>query len=342
MNMTSKLKGKVIGVSLMLIVMFLFGLGIQFASASELNFSVKAVIPENQLDKQQTYFDLRMEKNQKQTLEVLMENATKEDVTVTPQINTAITNNNGIIDYSQVGAEKDETLAVNLEDIITTEEEVTIPAESSKVLKLNVDMPDTEFDGIILGGIHFQEKEAEGKTDEEDMQIKNKFAYIIGIQMSMNDQEVDPELELNEVKATQVNFRNAVTANIQNTQAVIVKPLSVDAKIYKEKGKEVLFEESREDLRMAPNSNFDYAINWDDKEFKAGKYRLELTATDEEEVWEWTEYFTIESGEAKEYNEVAVDIEKDFTMWYIIGGILLVLVLMYIVYRIGTRKGEEN
>lgn len=341
MIMTSKLRGKVIGVSLMLIVMFFLGLGIQFAKASELNFSVKAIIPDNQIDKQQTYFDLRMEPKQKQTLEVLMENATKEDVTVIPQVNTAITNNNGIIDYSQVDAEKDETLTINIEDIIKTEKEVTIPAESSKVLKLNVEMPDTEFDGILLGGIHFQEKEDEKKEKEDDTQIKNKFAYIIGIQMSMNDQEIAPKLELNEVKATQVNFRNAVTANLQNTEATIVKPLSVDAKIYKEKGDEVLFEAAREDLRMAPNSNFDYAINWEDQEFKAGKYRIELTATDEEEIWEWTEYFTIESDEAKEYNEAAVDLEKDYTLWYVIIGAIVILILLFIVYRLGARKNQE-
>ena len=31
---------------------------------------------------------------------------------------------------------------------------------------------------------------------------------------------------------------------------------------------------------MAPNSNFDYAISWDNKALEPGTYRLEMKATD--------------------------------------------------------------
>ncbi|PGQ04814.1 cell surface protein, partial [Bacillus thuringiensis] len=40
--------------------------------AAEMKFAVTAVIPENQVDKNQTYFDLKMEPGQKQTLQVQM------------------------------------------------------------------------------------------------------------------------------------------------------------------------------------------------------------------------------------------------------------------------------
>lgn len=49
-------------------------------------------------------------------------------------------------------------------------------------------------------------------------------------------------MKLNEVKPTQINGRNVVTANLQNVKPAMLKNLSVDAKVYKEKGNDVLFE----------------------------------------------------------------------------------------------------
>lgn len=307
------------------------------AFASELNFSVSAVIPDNQVDKNQTYFDLHMEPNQKQTIEITMRNDTKEPVTVEVDVNTAMTNNNGVIDYSQADFERDPTLKVDITDLVDYEEEITVEANSSITYPIQVKMPAEEVSGILLGGIHFNEKKEE-KPKEEKAQIENKFAYVIGLKMGMNEPEVEPSLELNEVKATQINYRNAVTANLQNTEPTIVSPLEVEAKVFKEKGKNALFASQNDDIGMAPNSNFDYAINWDNKEFKPGTYRLELTAINEEEKWEWEKFFTIEDDEAKELNKEAVELEKDYIMWYIIGGIILLLILLGFVYWLGTRK----
>jgi len=309
--------------------------------ASELNFSVSAVIPDNQVDKNQTYFDLHMEPNQEQTLEVTMRNDTKEAVIVEVDVNTAMTNNNGVIDYSQTDFERDSTLEVDMVDLVDYEKEITVKANSSVTYPIKVKMPAEEVSGILLGGIHFNEKQEE-KPQEEKAQIENKFAYVIGLKMEMNEPKVEPALELNEVKATQINYRNAVTANIQNTEPTIVSPLEIEAKIFKEKGKKVLFTEANDDMRMAPNSNFDYAINWDNKEFKPGKYRLELTAKNEDNEWEWEKFFTIENDEAKKLNKEAVELEKNYTMWYIIGGIILLLILLGFVYWLGTRKNRTK
>ena len=48
-------------------------------------------------------------------------------------------------------------------------------------------------------------------------------------------------MKLNEVKPGQVNARNVVT-QLQNIKPTMLKNLSVDAKVYTEKGKDVLHE----------------------------------------------------------------------------------------------------
>ncbi|WP_242141904.1 MULTISPECIES: DUF916 and DUF3324 domain-containing protein [unclassified Bacillus cereus group] len=330
-------------VSSVLAIVFLLHMASMTTYAAEMKFAVTAVIPENQIDKNQTYFDLKMKPGQKQTLQVQMKNDTDKEVVVETHANTAVTNSNGIADYSMTNPQFDSTLKIPFSKIAKVQKETKIPAKSTVTLDVNIEMPNESFDGVILGGLYFTEKEdekAKGKSD--NVQIKNKYAYAIGVVLRETDTEVKPDLKLNEIKPGQVNARNVVTANLQNTKAAMLKHLTVDAKVYTEKGKNVLHETKKEDLRMAPNSNFDYAISWDNKALEPGTYRLEMKATDGDQKWEWTKKFTIEGDKAKELNKTAVEAQKDYTMYYIIGGILLFILLLILVFWLGRRSQHKQ
>ena len=99
-------------------------------------------------------------------------------------------------------------------------------------------MPNESFDGVILGGLYFKEKENDKeKKSAKEVQIENKYAYAIGVVLRETDAQVKPDMKLNEVKPGQVNARNVVTANLQNIKPAMLKNLSVDAKVYTEKVK---------------------------------------------------------------------------------------------------------
>lgn len=216
------------------------------AYAAEMKFAVTAVIPENQIDKNQTYFDLKMQPGQKQTIQVQMKNDTNKEVVVESFANTAITNSNGITDYSTVEPPMDSTMKNPFSKIAKMPKETKVPANSAVTIDVNLEMPSESFDGVILGGLYFKEKEDEAsKNKQEGVQIENKYAYAIGVVLRETDVEVKPDMKLNEVKPTQINGRNVVTANLQNVKPAMLKNLSVDAKVYKEKGKDVLFEEKK-------------------------------------------------------------------------------------------------
>lgn len=307
-------------------------MGAQPASAAEMKFSVQAVIPENQVDKSQSYFDLRMKPGQAQDLLVDMRNDTKEDVTINVLPNTAITNQNGIVEYNNTTTPKDKSLKTAFKDIATTDNEVTVPAESQKQIKIHVQMPKEEYAGTVLGGIYFSEKNDKSEVKEsKGSQIVNRYAYVIGVKLTENDQVVEPELRLNDVKATQVNYRNVVTANIQNYTATILKDLSIDGKIYAKGGKDVLYSESKENLRMAPNSNFDYAISLNNKPFKPGKYIFKGVAKSGTKEWKFEKDFEIKGEESRKYNKEAVSLEKDSTWFYITIGIVIISLLLIII-----------
>ncbi len=122
---------------------------------AEMKFAVTAVIPENQIDKNQSYFDLKMKPGQKQTLQVQMKNDTDKDVIVETYANTAITNSNGIVDYSTKNPKFDSTLKFPFSKIAKVQKETKIPAKSTVTLDVNVEMPNEPFDGVILGGTVF-------------------------------------------------------------------------------------------------------------------------------------------------------------------------------------------
>lgn len=315
---------------------------IETAKAAEMDFSVSAVIPENQIDKSKTYFELRMKPCQVQELEVLLTNGLSHTVTVVTNANTAVTNDNGIVDYSNKAPKFDNTLKIPFSKIAEMPDEITVPANGSKTVKVKVTMPRDPFDGFVLGGLHFSEKDNGDKNESgEGVQIKNKYAYVIGVILSENDIAVNPDMKLNQIKPDQINYRNVLKVNLQNVKPVILQNLDVDAQVYKDGGDEALYKMKQSTLRMAPNSNFDFGISWNDEEFKPGKYRLKMVATSGNHTWKWDERFDIKADVAAEFNGKAVGLEKDDTMWYVAGGVLLGLLVLGLVFWLGRRMRSE-
>lgn len=70
---------KIYGFSLaVFIAMFSFFVFNNTAIAAEMNFSVNTVVPDNQIDKSKTYFNLKMNSNQQQDITVTLKNDTKK------------------------------------------------------------------------------------------------------------------------------------------------------------------------------------------------------------------------------------------------------------------------
>ncbi|EUJ29116.1 DUF916 domain-containing protein [Listeria cornellensis] len=169
--------------------------------ASELGFSVQAILPDNQIDPLHTYFDLMMKPNQKQAIQVAITNDKEEDIQVQVYVNTAMTNKNGIIQYSETAPKLDSSLKTPFKSIAKTENIVTVPSKSTKNISVDIQMPQEKYDGIILGGLYFMEKKADKATGSKDnIQITNRYSYTIGVVLRESDTEVLPDLNLQKNK----------------------------------------------------------------------------------------------------------------------------------------------
>ncbi|MEG1045996.1 DUF916 and DUF3324 domain-containing protein [Carnobacterium sp.] len=333
-------------------------LGIQtISSAAEtegLSVAVSPILPENQIDKAKTYFDLLVEPGQQQELEVSLKNSSDKEIVVQTLVNTATTNDNGVVDYSNTDGKTDSTLKYPLSSLVSLTEEQKIPAKSEIVMKIKLQSPKEKFSGVLAGGLYISEKEdKDSKKGSEGVQIKNKYTYIVGIQLR-NQEDISailPKMNLDKslIKAKQVNFRNYIGINLQNTQPVFIRKLQVGAKIYAAGSSSVLYEEKSSGLKMAPNSNFNFGVSLNNTKFKAGKYRAEVSATaeDYDKTWQWNEEFEISADDAKKMNDLAVELDEEgLPIWIYIAvasaGVLIIMLLCYIIFSKIKKKKEEK
>ena len=123
----------------------------------------------------------------------------------------------------------------------------------------------------------------------------------------------------------------------------MVKKLEVEAKVYKKGSNTVVYEASNSEMRMAPNSNFNFGINLENQPFKSGEYTMVLSGKADEEAFNFKKNFEITSKESNSFNKNAVYVEEDNTakiILYILLGVLAVIVAVLgcYVYRLHKKR----
>ncbi len=310
---------------------------VQATETNQIGYSVAPVIPDNQIGDTSSYFDLRVEPSQQQTIQVELRNDSTEDKTVQAQLANATTNINGLVVYE---AETNEEIDPSLKNPLTewvdlSTNEITIPAGQSVMLDVTLNVPEEAFDGVKLGGLIFQEvTEEEESYGEEGVSVRNAYTYIIALQLSENDNEVPIDFALADVNAQLSDGARTVVANIQHQQARLTGGVSIQADIYEKNGDQVIASKTMEDVSFAPNSTMPFTVEWD-QALKAGDYRIDMVLTRGDQEWDFTKEFTIQPEEEAEINEAAVtevvDDSASLPTWVIIGVILVVIVIIALV-----------
>lgn len=302
------------------------------------SFSVTPLDPETK-QTQPSYYDLKIAPNEKKILPIRIFNGAEQAIKVKININNGATNNNGITDYSGAG-KKNATLKVGFSDIATVDnEEVTIPAKSAVDVPVTVIMPETKYDGQILGGIRITS--AEEKEKPKASGIASNIAYTVGVVLSETETKVTPDISLLGVKTEQRNSQNYISATLQNGAPVIIKKLEAKASVTKKGSKKVLYEAENSSMRMAPNSQFNYGINLVTTAFKSGKYTMTVTGKADGKAFSFTKNFTIKSKEAKEFNKNSVyvtDKPTNNTYLFIIIATLVLIIIASIIWYIKKNK----
>ncbi|MGM0125661.1 hypothetical protein IGI37_003060 [Enterococcus sp. AZ194] len=244
------------------ILLVLFGLvgwttTTQAAETDDMAYTVTAKIPDSQVNPDVSYFDLQLSPASKETIFIHIKNSGKEKGTYHILLNQAGTNKNGVIDYSGSQTQLDDSLQNKLADIVSPiEKEITLAPGKEMDVPFDITMPAKKFEGIILGGFYVQKKVKEEKTTDENVMIKNRYAFVVGLSLQNEETQVKPDLQLLDATAGLDNSYTSVLANLQNPTATIIHKLALQATITKKGQQDVLYQVDKSNMAMAPNSNF--------------------------------------------------------------------------------------
>lgn len=329
---------------------FLFSLifTVQVRANENNGIVVKPILPENQYNKEVTYYDLRMNPNQKQELELELTNVSNVDERVMLEITDAITNEEGYLEYvnSKKDGQRDSSLKVALSDITEVPREAVVKANSTKIIKIKLNMPEKEFDGIIVGGVRVSEikNDTKEQKDSKEMVVENKTVYTVGLNLSETDTELLPELKLLKVFPGEKDGHNVIMVNLQNDKAQVLEKIEYKAELREKGKKEVIGSQKVTDYRAAPNSSFNYPVPLDDQRLFAGEYTLLMTATskDTNQAWNWEEDFTISESEAEQLNEKLSQSKKTGRYLWISVIVLLIIGVAVVCYYVYNKSVKDK
>lgn len=340
-----KQKQKVSKIVWLLAALFLFAPMSVQAEETALNVYANPIFPESQVDEGKGYYDLNLAPNEQETIQVEIGNNSAEPIRVQVTAHTAFTNVLGKIEYGKDAPEADPTLKYSLADLMEPSGMIELSGNESKIIDLPLHMPTDAFEGFLAGGLRIAEYDEDDEESEEPegegVAIKNEFAYVIGVVVSNTRDAVQPELELLDVFADQLNYRNVISATLQNFTPTFVNRLAVEATVKRAGENDVLYEANQEMMQMAPNSNFNFPISLEGERFRSGNYVLELTATSGENEWSWTREFTIEADEARKLNREDVMVDTSIN-WWMVGSIILIVLLLIIILYLILRKNKAQ
>lgn len=298
------------------------------------NSPVFSVIPKtagNQMNTNATYYDLKTTPNMQETISVTVNNASKNEVRIAPEVNLAKTNYNGVIDYQTKGLKSDKSLPYDISELVKpAEKETIIPGNSSRDITFKIKMPNKQYTGQLIGGIVF--RDLNHKTTKTG--ISNDYAYVVGIVLHGSQEESKNKLSLGKVYPDQNNYRNVITAEVHNQSAKIASDLHVQTSVTKRGSSHVLYQADKKNQMIAPNSIFKLPTSLENQALKPGRYTIHIKIKGKKQHWSFNKDFTIKGSEAKKLNKKAVDLEKDYSWLYatIIGilGVLLIVIMLYI------------
>lgn len=307
--------------------------------SNNLGYTVSAIRNAKQIDPDKSYFYIQTTPSEEEELKVKVKSTQEEEVKVNVYVVDAFTGDKGTIEYTKDPKLLDKTLTNSITTMATVETPtITVGNYEEKEAIIKLTPPAESYEGIKMGALVF-----ELDTGESEETVGNRFSYRLGLftSESGDDYKNSKSLNLIEVKSSIKRGKKMVLATLQNPEPKILMNLELKATI-QEKGKtDILKQEKVSNYTLAPNSQFDFEMDWGTNQIKPGTFILKMTGNNGENDWSFEKEFTISGEQAKKMNE-----ESGFKIitptWIKITTILcLAWLIVGIIYLVVRRKKME-
>ena len=320
-----------------------------YALAAPSSLQVEPVYPENQVSETKGYFDIDATAGEQLNLQLRLQNTEDAPITIRVEKSNAYTNKTGGIFYDTTVESEDTMLlddAIPLVDAIETEETVTIPANESMELPIQVNVPQTEAQ-TLLGGIKVtqveeaaEEESEELGEDEANFVMKTETTYAVAIQLNL---PAKSEPNFSTGKAGFLAPTAQVFLELKNDAHLIQGDVEWTYSVLDSAGAQ-LFDGTVDTFNMAPKSQIRFPIAWNHEELADGSYTLVADGRAGDQVIAVEELFEISTEAVEEYAEVinptpVVDKDGGIPMWiWIAAAVLFAIVFGVVMFLIGRRK----
>lgn len=272
-------------------------------------FSVVLNLTENQNPNTVNFFNIRTVPGETLRFSVLVTNTEDTEIFIETQLFNATTTNHGNVDYASEGL-IDITMETAFIDIanITGSSYKAIRVGESVEVEIQVDVPETPFDGIILGSIQIMRGISEEDRENAGM-IVNRFAQVIPIRLYQNSTTVNPEFDLGDVYVDVVNGIATYVIELRNVKPRLTMGVWVNARVYQAGSNQSFFISERL-VDFAPNTIFPMWLT-DTEGFGvfAGEYNVKVEVTYEGQTWEFERELYIEPQVALDVNRGAINLQ---------------------------------
>jgi len=309
-------------------------------AAPDKSYAIQAILPDNQVNKDESYFDLKVEPNKEQSLKVLIANTGSKPIKVTAEVNNAYTADSGVIGYDKYNTELYKAKTPSLSSLVEGKRKqvVNLQTGENKTVEFKVKSPSSEFAGIILGGV--TTTASVSPTKSKNINIKNQVRYVKGVVLRSKDDGVMPDMHLTSAAPRAVAGSTGISYMLDNTAPININKVSLTAKI-KHAGKTIDYK--AENLQIAPSSQFNYFIPI--KSLSSGTYDAHITLKNGEGFEKsFDKSITVKQKEVNSVNDAASPKqESNNRQWIgiIIGIIVLIAIVVWMyLYYSQRNKGD--
>lgn len=309
------------------------------AEEQTISYTVNTVPSTKQVDTKKTYFDVKINPEESEELVVQVHNSSNTPVILSIDVETAKTNSNGVVEYGKYNGYYSKSLPFKVEDVVEYPSEVKVEAGETKEIPFLVQMPKSEYQGVVAGGITIQEKKDEQKQSESSMAINNEYSYQIALVLHGKQSNVAPNLIFNELQVGQKNYRNAFYMTLENQSLTYINQAKFKAKVSKNGKKLELVNAEKDNIQVAPSSMIKYPILLGGNLLENGIYDVELQVTSGENTWLYTKQIEVKKDQASKLNKQDVTLESRFPYRYLL---IIVVIILGWAYYAKRKKGTES
>lgn len=309
-------------------------------AAPDKSYAIQAILPDNQVNKDESYFDLKVEPNKEQTLKVLIANTGSKPITVTAEVNNAYTADSGVIGYDKYNAKLYKASLPSLTSLVDGKRKqvVKLKTGENKTVEFKVKSPSSEYAGIILGGV--TTTASVSPTKSKNINIKNQVRYVKGVVLRSKDDGVMPDVHLTSAAPKAVAGSTGIAYRLDNTAPINVNKVSLKAEITNGDSKTNY---NADNLQIAPNSQFNYFIPI--KKLNAGTYKAHITLKNDSGFSKELNYnITVKQREVDNVNDSANPKQQSNNRQWIgiIIGIIVLIAVVAWMYLYYSQRNKGN